>query len=96
MAPRRRLRRRLQGAGSPPTIVPIVGARTEAQVVENLGALELELDAEERSELDEAGAPELGFPPAGFELSVRCLTHTTGRWGQFWGKIDREGYPVAA
>jgi hypothetical protein len=29
-------------------------------------------------------------------LSVRCLTYTTGRWGQFWGKIDREGYPVAA
>ena len=52
----------LQGAGSPPTIVPIVGARSEAQIVENLGALELELDAEERSELDEAGAPELGFP----------------------------------
>ena len=29
-------------------------------------------------------------------LSVRCLTYTTGRWGQFWGKINREGYPVAA
>ena len=29
-------------------------------------------------------------------LSVRCLTYTTGRWAQFWGKIDREGYPVAA
>lgn len=29
-------------------------------------------------------------------LSVRCLTYTTGRWGQFWGRIDREGYPVAA
>jgi hypothetical protein len=29
-------------------------------------------------------------------LSVRCLTYTTGRWAQFWSKIDREGYPVAA
>jgi hypothetical protein len=29
-------------------------------------------------------------------LSVRCLTYTTGRWGQFWSKIDREGYPIAA
>jgi hypothetical protein len=29
-------------------------------------------------------------------LSVRCLTYTTGRWSQFWGKINREGYPVAA
>ena len=29
-------------------------------------------------------------------LSVRCLTYTTGRWSQFWKKIDREGYPIAA
>lgn len=29
-------------------------------------------------------------------LSVRCLTYTTGRWAQFWSKIDRYGYPVAA
>jgi len=29
-------------------------------------------------------------------LSLRCLTHTTERWGQFWSKIERWGYPVAA
>jgi hypothetical protein len=29
-------------------------------------------------------------------LSVRCLTYTTGRWSQFWNKIDRYGFPVAA
>lgn len=29
-------------------------------------------------------------------LSVRCLTYTTGRWAQFWTRIDREGFPVAA
>jgi hypothetical protein len=29
-------------------------------------------------------------------LSLRCLTHTTERWDQFWGKIDRWGFPVAA
>ena len=29
-------------------------------------------------------------------LWVRCLTYTTGRWAQFWSKIDRQGYPVAA
>jgi hypothetical protein len=29
-------------------------------------------------------------------LSVRCLTYTTGRWSQFWARIDREGLPVAA
>jgi hypothetical protein len=29
-------------------------------------------------------------------LSVRCLTYTTGRWSQFWTKIDRDGFPLAA
>jgi hypothetical protein len=25
-------------------------------------------------------------------LSLRCLTHTKGRWEQFWAKIDRYGF----
>jgi hypothetical protein len=29
-------------------------------------------------------------------LSLRCLNHTAGRWEQFWSKIDRWGFPVAA
>ena len=29
-------------------------------------------------------------------LSLRCLTHTRDRWDQFWSKIDRWGFPVAA
>ena len=29
-------------------------------------------------------------------LSLRCLTYTTGRWDQFWSRIDRSGFPVAA
>jgi hypothetical protein len=29
-------------------------------------------------------------------LSVRCLTYTPERWSQFWGRIDRGGFPVAA
>ncbi len=29
-------------------------------------------------------------------LSVRCLTYTTERWNQFWARIDRSGFPVAA
>jgi hypothetical protein len=35
-------------------------------------------------------------PGAAAVLSVRCLTYTTERWAQFWGKIDRYGFPVAA
>ena len=74
----------LQGAGSPPTIVPLVGARSEAQMVENLGALELELDAEERSELDEAGAPDLGFPRSFLESdNVRGLIY-----GDTWERLE--------
>ncbi len=37
-----------------------------------------------------------GEPGAAAVLSVRCLTYTTGRWSQFWSKIDRHGFPVAA
>ena len=29
-------------------------------------------------------------------LSLRALSSTPGRWGQFWSKLDRWGYPVAA
>jgi hypothetical protein len=29
-------------------------------------------------------------------LSLRCLTYTVGRWEQFWSRVDRSGFPVAA
>ncbi len=29
-------------------------------------------------------------------LSGRCLTYTPERWSQFWSRIDRSGFPVAA
>jgi len=35
-------------------------------------------------------------PGAAAVLSLRCLTYTTERWGQFWARIDRCGFPVAA
>jgi len=35
-------------------------------------------------------------PGAAAVLSVRCLMYTTERWSQFWSKIDRYGFPVAA
>ena len=35
-------------------------------------------------------------PGAAAVLSVRCLTYTPGRWAQFWSRIDRSGFPVAA
>lgn len=35
-------------------------------------------------------------PGAAAVLSVRSLTYTTGRWSQFWNRIDQYGFPVAA
>ena len=29
-------------------------------------------------------------------LSLRTLSHSIGRWEQFWSKIDQYGFPVAA
>src|SRR5918996_2998616 len=29
-------------------------------------------------------------------LSLRALNYTSGRWDQFWNKIDRYGFPLAA
>jgi len=47
---------------APPTVIPIVGARTEAQMTENLGALDVRLDDDALARLDDAGRPQLGFP----------------------------------
>jgi hypothetical protein len=27
---------------------------------------------------------------------LRCLTYTPERWSQFWSRVDRSGFPVAA
>ena len=42
--------------------VPIVGARSEAQLRENLGALDVELSSEQLERLDAAGEFQAGFP----------------------------------
>jgi aryl-alcohol dehydrogenase-like predicted oxidoreductase len=46
----------------PGVIVPIIGARTVAQVRDNLGALDVELPPDHLARLDEATKIELGFP----------------------------------
>jgi hypothetical protein len=35
-------------------------------------------------------------PGAAAVLSLRCLSYTPERWSQFWARIDRWGFPVAA
>jgi aryl-alcohol dehydrogenase-like predicted oxidoreductase len=48
--------------GRPGVCSVIVGARTDEQLADNLGAASLELPAEERARLDEVSAPPLLFP----------------------------------
>jgi aryl-alcohol dehydrogenase-like predicted oxidoreductase len=43
-------------------LVPIVGARSESQLRENLGALDVELSADQLEQLDAASGFRLGFP----------------------------------
>jgi aryl-alcohol dehydrogenase-like predicted oxidoreductase len=44
------------------TVIPIVGAKTEAQLRDNLTCLEFELSAEHLARLDEVSRIDLGFP----------------------------------
>jgi aryl-alcohol dehydrogenase-like predicted oxidoreductase len=47
---------------SPAVVASLVGARTLAHLDDNLGALQVELDAKQRARLEEASAVDLGFP----------------------------------
>ena len=47
---------------SPGVTAPILGARTVAQIEDNLGAIGWELDADARKRLDDASAIERGYP----------------------------------
>jgi aryl-alcohol dehydrogenase-like predicted oxidoreductase len=45
-----------------PAVIPIVGARTEEQLRDSLGALDLALQPADLEELDRVSRPDLGFP----------------------------------
>jgi aryl-alcohol dehydrogenase-like predicted oxidoreductase len=47
---------------NPTVVASLVGARTLAHLDDNLGALEVELDAKQQARLEEASAIDLGFP----------------------------------
>ena len=48
--------------GQPGVMIPLLGARTGDQLRDNLGALEVKLDEEHLTRLDEATRVDLGFP----------------------------------
>ena len=58
------------------TIVPIIAARRQEQIIDNLGAVSVELDVDDITRLDAAGRPQLGFPRGFLESSdVRGLIY---------------------
>jgi aryl-alcohol dehydrogenase-like predicted oxidoreductase len=64
----------------PGVVVPILGARTQSQVEDNLGALDVSLSADHLARLDEASAIEPGFPHDFLESDfVRNLMYS-GQW----------------
>lgn len=70
-------------------LVPIVGARSEAQLRENLAALDLELDDAQLERLDAASGFRLGFPRSFLESEdVRELI-----FGDTFGLIDDRRRP---
>lgn len=73
-------------------IIPIVGARSEAQVRENLGVLELELTDEQADRLTEASGFRVGFPRDFLESDdVRELV-----FGDTFDLIDNHRRPQVA
>lgn len=64
--------------------IPILGARTEAQLVENLGVLDFELSAHQIEELNQLADFQLGFP-----LSFLTNDHVRGLiFGETFAQID--------
>jgi aryl-alcohol dehydrogenase-like predicted oxidoreductase len=58
---------------NPGVTAPIVGARTLAQLEDNLGALDVALTSDQRARLEKASAVELGFP---HEMLARPITRS--------------------
>jgi aryl-alcohol dehydrogenase-like predicted oxidoreductase len=65
-------------------VTPIIGATTEEQFAENLGALDVELSVEQVERLDAASAIEHGFPHDWLRLPVV----RTAQYGAVRGQID--------
>ncbi len=70
-----------------PGVIPMIGARTAAQLEENLAALDTELPAEAVARLDAASAVEPGFPAQFLgQDSIKDIV-----WGKRRDRIDPHG-----
>ena len=75
----------------PPAMIPIVGARTPAQLDENLGALSIRLEPEDVTALDAASEVPAGFPHEWLSSDTVRALGSAGRWND----IDKPGRGVA-
>ena len=79
-----------------PELVPIVGVRSAEQLDDNLGSLDVDLSDEQRTRLDAAGAPSLGFPRSFLESDgVRDLIYGDS-WKLLYSGRARAGNEAAA
>lgn len=67
----------------PAQVIPIIGARTSAQFGDNVGCLDVRLDAETVTRLDQVSAISLGFP------NEFLATTSDPTYGGLLGRIDR-------
>jgi aryl-alcohol dehydrogenase-like predicted oxidoreductase len=82
--------------GQPGVVLPILGARKHSQLIDNLGALEIELGHEQRARLERARAINLGFRHefiAGVRRTPFVLGETLDRIDDH--RAARSGLPVA-
>ncbi|GKQ39331.1 aldo/keto reductase [Streptomyces sp. A012304] len=70
--------------GRPGNVVPIIAATRESQLVDNLGCLDVRLDADAVARLDEASAVSLGFP----HDFLRDPQVTRTVYGDRWQALD--------
>lgn len=70
--------------GRPGNVVPIVAATKESQLADNLGCVDVRLDADAVARLDEVSAVPLGFP----HDFVREPAITRNIYGDRWTEID--------
>ncbi|MFD3505281.1 aldo/keto reductase [Streptomyces sp. NPDC058678] len=70
--------------GRPGNVVPIIAATKESQLADNLGCVDVRLDADAVARLDEVSAVPLGFP----HDFVREPAVTRNIYGDRWPEID--------
>jgi aryl-alcohol dehydrogenase-like predicted oxidoreductase len=73
------------------TMIPILGARTPAQLDDNLAALGIALGADEMAQLDSASATPLGFPHDWLAGEMMRGLGSAGKWDN----IDKPAHTVA-